>query len=207
MAPPHKVRNLHCRASFVEGARSVLGVRLAEVEARRTDISGPEDSRALHDLRIAAKRLRYSLETFAVAFSPGVADAHADRVRELQDVLGRIHDLDVLERLLAGRIASMDMEARLRGLDIARGTADESTRLHELQRLVWGDGRHARLGLYSLIGSKADERREQYRRFLALWSEWEESDMFQSIHAMIAEPPGPEGEEESVSAEGSDGQS
>lgn len=185
MAPPRQVRNLRCRGSFAEGARSVLVVQLAELEERRESISGPEDSHALHDLRIAAKRLRYSLETFAVAFPPETAQPYADHVRDLQDVLGRIHDLDVLEGLLTGRIRRMDEGARARGLDIAQKVETQTARQHELQQLVWGDERHARLGLYSLIGSMADERREQYGRFLSLWNEWGESGLLQSLQGMI----------------------
>lgn len=185
MAPPRKLPDLRCKGSFAEGARSVLTAQLAELEERRERISGPDDSRALHDLRIAAKRLRYSLETFAIIFPPDIAGTYADHMRDLQDILGRIHDLDVLEGLVAGRISAMDAEARAHGLDIARETADESVRRHELQQLVWGDERHARLGLYGLIGSMADERREQYERFLALWSAWEESGVLRSLRAMI----------------------
>jgi inorganic triphosphatase YgiF len=188
MAPPHKIAHLRCKGTFTEGARRILSTRLAEMEERRANIPGPEDSQALHDLRIAAKRLRYSLETCAVAFPEGEAEGYADRIRDLQDVLGRIHDLDVLEGLLAGRLASMDADARVRGLNIAREAVDPSSREQELQRLVWGDERYARLGLYSLIGSKADERRRQYTRFLTLWQEWEESGLLQALRSMIEGP-------------------
>lgn len=189
MSPPRKVHNLRCRDSFREGARAILAVQLAELEERRANIAGPEDSGALHDLRIAAKRLRYSLETFAVAFPAGTAQAYANRVRDVQDVLGRIHDVDVLEGLLAGRIRRMDEEARARGLDIAQRTESQTSRRHELEQLVWGDERHARLGLYTLIGAKVEERRLQYSRFVALWNEWEESGLLGSIRTMVTDAP------------------
>lgn len=195
MAPARKVRPLHCRDSFGEAARQVLNVRLDEVEQRYALITTPEEAQPLHDLRIAAKRLRYSLETFSVAFPDKEAEKFADRIRDLQDILGRIHDLDVLEGLLIGRIELMDSEARMRGLDIARNTRDEAARQNGLQQVVWGDQRHARVGLYSVIASKADQRREQYARFESLWAEWTETGLLRSIREMFtgaSEEPEPE---------------
>ena len=47
---------------------------------------------AFHDLRIAIKRFRYTLENFL----PGLHQAWGDDLKEIQDILGEIHDLDVL---------------------------------------------------------------------------------------------------------------
>lgn len=189
MAPARKISALRCRDSFSEAACAVLSVRLDEVEQRHAMITGPEDPQPLHDLRIAAKRLRYSLETFAIAFPEEEAEGYADRIRVLQDVLGRIHDLDVLEELLIGRLAAMDTDARSRGLAIARDTTDAAARTKGLQQLVWGDQRHARFGLYNVIAAKADERREQYAQFVVLWTEWAQTGLLQSIRDMINGTP------------------
>jgi hypothetical protein len=196
MAPAGKVKALRCRDSFAGAARQVLGVRLDELEYRYSLISDPAEPQPLHDLRIAAKRLRYSLETFAVAFPGKEAEKFADRIRALQDILGRIHDLDVLEELLIGRIEQMDADGRTRGLEIARNTSDETARQTGLQQLVWGDQRHARIGLYSVIAAKADQRRAQYARFESLWAEWTETALLRSIRTMITGvAPDPEPEE------------
>src|SRR4029077_8822326 len=47
---------------------------------------------ACHDLRIAIKRFRYTLENFLL----GLHQAWGDDLKEIQDILGEIHDLDVL---------------------------------------------------------------------------------------------------------------
>jgi CHAD domain-containing protein len=47
---------------------------------------------AFHDLRIAVKRFRYTLENFL----PGLHQDWGDDLKEIQDILGEIHDLDVL---------------------------------------------------------------------------------------------------------------
>ncbi len=46
-------------------------------------------------MRIAAKRLRYVLEITGPCFGP-YADEAGERTKELQDLLGEIHDCDVL---------------------------------------------------------------------------------------------------------------
>ena len=55
---------------------------------------------ALHDMRIAAKRLRYVLELAEPCYGKASA-ARAKRARALQDLLGDIHDCDVLLPLAA----------------------------------------------------------------------------------------------------------
>lgn len=54
----------------------------------------PEQVLELHAMRIAAKRLRYTLEAFAPLHAPAF-DPVIAALRELQDSLGDIHDCDV----------------------------------------------------------------------------------------------------------------
>src|SRR5439155_13806234 len=49
----------------------------------------------LHDTRIAAKRLRYVLEITAPCFGP-YAETALRRAKDVQDLLGEIHDCDVM---------------------------------------------------------------------------------------------------------------
>jgi hypothetical protein len=52
-------------------------------------------TKAQHDMRIAAKRLRYVLEVTGFCFGKP-ADTARRRARDLQDILGEIHDCDVM---------------------------------------------------------------------------------------------------------------
>lgn len=63
-----------------------------------------------HQMRIVAKRLRYTLEIFQPAFE-GELDAHVATVRELQEALGDLHDCDVWLALLPGFLASESKRA------------------------------------------------------------------------------------------------
>ncbi|MFN3329731.1 MAG: CHAD domain-containing protein, partial [Pyrinomonadaceae bacterium] len=58
----------------------------------------PFDVKGLHELRIACKRLRYSLELFSPCV--GELSSFAESVAEMQGFLGDLHDCDVwTERL------------------------------------------------------------------------------------------------------------
>ena len=70
--------------------------RLGGVIARSTGMTATTpDSDALHALRIDFKRLRYVLELHAAAYGFSY-DAERQLAREMQDVLGEIHDRDLL---------------------------------------------------------------------------------------------------------------
>lgn len=187
MSPTGKVGNrLQSDAPLSETARTILEARLDELVETRASISGPSDSLQLHALRIVAKRLRYSLEMFAVCFPDDIAQERADGVREMQDVLGRIHDLDVLHGLIEERLSGIDVMAREAALRTAMATADDGRRDDQLLDLMRTDGKSdGRLGLYKVIAAKADERRQFYDRFAALWTQWEEAGFLAAIRASL----------------------
>jgi hypothetical protein len=88
------VKKLDPSRSLGENAARIVGVRLEEMVAfapRALD----GKAKARHDMRIAAKRLRYVLEMTGFCFGRP-ADIARRSARELQDVLGEIHDCDVM---------------------------------------------------------------------------------------------------------------
>jgi CHAD domain-containing protein len=90
-----RVRRLDADASVAVNTARILRVRLAELYAFDPHVRDPTNVDALHDMRIAAKRLRYVLEI--AGHCVPVLGAEAEAVaRSLQDVLGEIHDCDVL---------------------------------------------------------------------------------------------------------------
>ncbi len=82
-------------APVVRSAASVLlARRLAELEAFDAVADHPERVEELHSMRITAKRLRYTLEVFRAVLGEQAA-AVLGQLKEMQDLLGEIHDCDV----------------------------------------------------------------------------------------------------------------
>jgi CHAD domain-containing protein len=86
--------------TFVPGAearrRAVKNVRkrLQKLMAEAPGLKSAEHSQQHHAMRIAAKRLRYTLELAKPSRSPEL-DAIGDMIKRLQTLLGEIHDCDV----------------------------------------------------------------------------------------------------------------
>lgn len=78
------------RETFAASMSSLVRSGTARLQRRLAAVNGPEDHGAIHRARIAGKRLRYQLETVAVAL-PG-AQACLLRLKVLQDLLGDHHD-------------------------------------------------------------------------------------------------------------------
>lgn len=102
---------LDAGATFVEGVRKTLAVRLGELDSFADAAQDATNSEALHDMRIAAKRVRYVLEVS----DPVLADAKAGvrAAKKVQDLLGELHDCDELLPVIDAHVA------RLRDEDVA----------------------------------------------------------------------------------------
>jgi CHAD domain-containing protein len=75
-------------------ARISLDARLADVLALVPEARMAENYEAQHSLRIAVKHFRYRMEILSLLFGDSYADIHA-AVKAYQELLGKMHDLDV----------------------------------------------------------------------------------------------------------------
>jgi CHAD domain-containing protein len=118
-----------------EGWRKALGSRLIK-RAKALSIAMTEAGRMyspeqLHKVRIAAKKLRYGME---LAFDAGIRAAATPlrTVKRVQETLGKLHDLQVLQSQVA--TVQADPTAQVlpnSGLDIlARALEDQCRHLH-----------------------------------------------------------------------------
>ena len=89
-----QVKKLDPERSLGENAARIIQVRLDEMLAFAPRALAGKTS-AQHDMRIAAKRLRYVLELTGFVFGKP-ADTARRRARDLQDILGEIHDCEVM---------------------------------------------------------------------------------------------------------------
>jgi len=146
VAKPRPVPGIRPDRRLRPNARRILRVRIEEVWSYEEAVGDPANVTELHDMRIAMKRLRYLLEIFDVAFDDDLAP-FVDEVRDLQDVLGDVHDADVQLPML---------EEHLRTLEVHGGTP--------------GGGADERPGVRTLIARARVRRDEGYRRFRAHWA-------------------------------------
>ncbi len=100
-------------ADLPDFARGTLNRRLRKIKetaAKAEDLTVPER----HELRIAVKKIRYSLEFLAAVLPPKKAARTASVLKNLQDSLGHLNDLDVAERTITLIAAGAPPSARRR---------------------------------------------------------------------------------------------
>jgi CHAD domain-containing protein len=105
-----KVEGLRPDQALGDNAKRIVATRLEELRAFAPDALEPGGVTARHDMRIAAKRLRYALEVLGGCLGAAAEPARAT-AKELQGLLGELHDCDVM----APRAEGIDsVEALLR---------------------------------------------------------------------------------------------
>ena len=153
-----KVKGLDPEGPLGDNAQRIVGVRLDELWSFVPRAFDPEEVEALHDMRIAAKRLRYVLEVTEPCFGPYAREA-TKRTKELQDLLGEIHDCDVLV-----------------------------PRLRDMKReLPKGDP--ARPGLKALAAHHRARRDTLFAEFVAFWTQVEREGLRARLEYAIGERP------------------
>lgn len=170
MARAGKVKGIKPRKSLRSNAERVIALRLEELLSWRRALHDPALVTELHDMRIAAKRLRYALEMFDVCY-PQVKGS-LKVLTDMQEDLGALHDLDVLAEVLHGRLAPLDAAIQERAAEIMGGSGTQQERNMEVRRLLAAAARDPRrIGLVSLIGDKVTERRRRYADFSERWTD------------------------------------
>ena len=107
---PRAIEGLEPGGPLMPNVARIVSVRLDELRGFVDEALAPDASEAQHDMRIAAKRLRYVLEIFAPCLGDE-AEVARRVAKRLQSVLGDLHDCD----LMLTRVERMDsVEAVLR---------------------------------------------------------------------------------------------
>src|SRR5436305_13953369 len=98
MAKAKPITELDVHAPVTENARTIARIRLEEIYEWSQHVDNPYEVHNLHNLRIAAKRLRYTLELFEDVL-PEESKAIVEELTKIQDELGALHDNDVMVAL------------------------------------------------------------------------------------------------------------
>ncbi|MGH9970048.1 MAG: CHAD domain-containing protein [Pyrinomonadaceae bacterium] len=137
--------------TYREVARATILERLKELEKLSYSLYQPLTVKPLHEMRIAAKRLRYAIELFEQCWGKPIA-VFAGKVAALQSSLGELHDCD----LWIDNFGEILATARKR----PRKTKD-AVSSHRETALVW------------LLTHFVKLRTKHFRNALARWSDWE----------------------------------
>jgi len=155
-----------------QNAREAVSSRLQELFAREGSLKDPDDKKGHHKLRIAAKRLRYTLEICDAAFEGQLEDI-IKAAKHIQTCLGDIHDLDVWDEFIEEFIArekartieyfghSRSFPAIEKGLDFLRRKCGQKRRILFNEFLgYWKE--ISKEGLWGRLLSIIDSRLSEY---------------------------------------------
>ena len=178
-----KVKRLDCDGRLGDNAQRIVAVRLDELCSFVPRALDPREVEALHDMRIAAKRLRYVLEVTEPCFGPYAREA-VKRTKELQDLLGEIHDCDVL----VPRVLEVVGELRNAAVaDVVHRTGDAED-VDPALAADAPDGEAWR-GLEALVVHLRARREVLFARFLAFWTGLERDGFRARLEYAIGERP------------------
>jgi acetylornithine deacetylase len=170
MSKAWPVPDLDPMATLGENARRILAVRIAEYYSHAPAVAHEDAIEPLHEMRISAKRLRYTLELFREVFG-GDGARQLAAIKEIQEALGQIHDHDGRIVLVATELATLEPETGERQWEGGRG----------------GDPRP---GLLAMLAREQDERTTAYRRFREVWDRFARDGMREDLVALSAQPVG-----------------
>lgn len=165
-----KVKGLDPQGPLARNAATIVRVRLDELRAFAPAALEEERGADQHDMRIAAKRLRYILEATGFCFGSAGAEARS-RAKELQDILGELHDCDEMLPRVERHVAD------LRAEDAASVRARAGAGAEDLDPALAARAPHrtAYRGLEVLAVYFDSRRRLLFERFAAFWAEQEEA--------------------------------
>ena len=144
--------------SFNEAGRDAVARSLQDLLDLGASLYEPFKTEELHEMRIAAKRLRYAVELFTACWGKAIAP-FAEETAEMQGFLGEVHDCDIW-------IESM-------GRRLRRGQGNATANGSDYQTAAW------------LLSEFVRKRTKEYRSALKLWSEWEANRFAERMRATI----------------------
>ena len=84
-----------------ERASQHIAARVDELRAFEPCLANPDDHQQHHAMRMAVKRLRYTMELFKAIYDGGM-DRTIEAIKQVQSLLGDVHDCDVWTAQLDG---------------------------------------------------------------------------------------------------------
>jgi len=143
--------------TFQTMSREIILERLKEFEALSVGLLNPFEIETLHEMRIAAKRLRYALELFQQCWGRAIS-GYAKRIARIQGALGDLHDCDVWIESLGKHIIN----------------ARKHKQHDQVAALMW------------LLSHLVKLRTKHLRQAFARWREWDAHEWSEKLRAALA---------------------
>ncbi len=181
-----RVKGLDPDGTLADNLERIVATRLDELCSFVPRALDPARVKALHDMRIAAKRLRYILEVGAEPCFGPYAQTAIRRAKDLQDLLGELHDCDVQ----LPRVRALQDELRAADALEARARAGDAP---DLDPTLASGTPHAESwrGLETMAIYLQARRGLLFERFLELWQDLERDGFRARLQYAIGERPTP----------------
>ena len=186
MSKAWPVENLAPEESIAVNARRILRVRTGEYYSYEPVVDQPQAVEPLHDMRISAKRLRYTLELFRPLLGP-LGEISIDRVKAIQEELGNLHDTDVRIALIREELQVISVE-QLDHLCSALASSPVESYPSLLTSALRPPPDDPRRGLVSQLIQQYRERSEHYLAFKRLWDQFEADGMRADLVTVSTDP-------------------
>ncbi len=162
-----------------------ISARLAQLLSYETSVYLPDAIKDHHSMRIEAKKLRYTMETFASLYGRDIKEP-LKAVKNLQELLGELHDCDVWTGYLP-RFLEQERERTIEyfGNDDFFGLIEP--------------------GIRELMADRHRRRDALYTDFVATWKDLHAKGVLQDLIRLITAPPGTPGMESAGRVVATDG--
>jgi len=142
-----------------------IGRQLAYLLSFTPWVNHPDAIAEHHAMRIAAKRLRYTMEVYAQLYRLGLKK-HTRRIAQIQEMLGNLHDCDVW----IDKVTRILLKERSRFRPV-----NESNRPSSMEIT----------GLKVFLGNREKERTALYRKFVRYWGSLDRSGTWDDIRNIL----------------------
>ena len=189
MAKAHPIEGLDVDAPARSNMPAIFSVRLAELWGWAAHMPYPERVRELHDMRIAAKRVRYCFEFFMPAMEDGFKDL-LKQFKRLQDYLGEIHDCDVWVDYLRVQLRDAFREMSLRRKEMNSFVGADPRLAEDCDLLAKQLSHGPAQGLLMMLNDVCARRADLYKGLLELWGSLEAMDFRGQLVRAVARAAG-----------------
>ncbi len=188
MARARTVHGLKPKNTVRANARKIVAARTDAFFTFAPFLADPTCVTELHDMRIAAKRLRYTLELFADALGPDTA-ACIDRIKEFQEVVGDIHDHDVHVDILRAHLETLAAAYAHALADRAmQADAEIEPFKEQCRAFITDDVRVAeQITIAAAIARTMRERRQRHTDLVAAWEQWTVAGLRERLDAIATD--------------------